>query len=151
MGNRFLREEDIVENPGQSLEVGNGHLDEIVGYAGERTGFLHFLQSVNQALEALNIAGVVGGQRNLDKHHNIQLERLGIQRGVITSDNAGIFKPAAPTLALRGGKADFFFHPICVSQATINLQSVKDFKVKTVEGLFPQETRFICNVHALFH
>ena len=44
-----MRQEHVAENPRQRLEVRNRHLDQIVGLAGQRIGFLHLLESARRA------------------------------------------------------------------------------------------------------
>ena len=77
MGHAPVREEHLVENARQRLEVGNRQLDQVIGLAGQGVGLLDFFGPVDELLEAPGVVRRMRRQGDVDEGEHSEPERLG--------------------------------------------------------------------------
>src|SRR5215510_12675937 len=136
MRHALVRQEHLVEDPRERLEIRNRQLDEVIRLAGQRIGFLHFLEAFDQLHEALGVVGRVCRQRHLHEHDHVEPERLRRQRGVIAADDAGVLQRLPAPRALRRRQAHTLGE-IVVGQPAIVLQCAEQVDIEIIHARFP--------------
>ena len=97
-----MRQEHLVDEVGERLQVGRDDLEEIVHLARQRIGFLHLWQAGEKLGKALRIVSIVGGERDRDDVDQREPEAVAVERRAIALDETGLFQPLSSPRALRG-------------------------------------------------
>src|SRR5712692_6095448 len=78
-----MRQENLIENARQSLEIRHHQLDQIVRLTGQRIGLLNLLQAADQLRKCLPTIRGLRRQTDLNEYEHIETYRLVRERGVV--------------------------------------------------------------------
>src|SRR6266700_880051 len=95
MRHALVRHQHVVDDIRETFQVAQHDLQQIVGVAGERIGFLDIVDPIDQRAKPLGVVGRMGRQRDVNECDDVEAERFAGEVGVIARYHVLFLQPHA--------------------------------------------------------